>query len=480
MGRDLPKGWDQLPLSSVAEVNPHKPGKDELPADALVTFVPMPALHADVADIVEPETRTFGEARSHYTAFREDDVLFAKITPCMENGKIAVASDLENGIGFGSSEFHVVRPRPGLDPRFVKYVLRQRSFRREAEAKMTGSVGQKRVPKAYLENVPIPVAPPVEQARIADRVDLILEQLAPTRSRLQRAANVLAAFRRTVYQAACRGELTTGWREMHPASASADELVEEIASDRRKKGVKEIRRGPLHTNLPVLPRGWTWCRVAEIATVQLGGTPSRGKDDYWNGGVPWVSSGEVANCRISETAEKVTKAGLANSSAKLYPKGTVLIAMIGEGKTRGQSAILDIEAATNQNVAGVLVDESRISAEYVWRWALGEYVRTRAEGRGGAQPALNKKKVGELLLPLPRHEEQLEIARLVDRLLVRADEVSSAIRRATDRASAIEDATLRKALRGELVDLEADIAASEGREFQSAGEWFDSIEVNAR
>src|SRR5438105_12343241 len=104
----------------------------------------------------------------------------------------------------------------------------------------------------------------------------------------------------------------------------------------------------------------------------------------------------------------ITKEGLERSNAKVCPRGSVLIAMIGEGKTRGQSAILDIEASTNQNVAGVIPNPSVVIAEYVWRWALAQYEVTRAVGRGGNQPALNGQKVRELVLPVPPVQEQTE------------------------------------------------------------------------
>src|SRR5439155_20424587 len=87
-----------------------------------------------------------------------------------------------------------------------------------------------------------------------------------------------------------------------------------------------------------LPETWAWCRVGDVADVRLGGTPSRKEPSYWGGSIPWVSSGEVANCRIARTAEHITGAGLENSNAKVYPRGTVLIAKIGEGKTPGQAA----------------------------------------------------------------------------------------------------------------------------------------------
>src|SRR5438552_2865741 len=96
-----------------------------LPAGALVTFVPMPAVDADLGTIASPQQRAFGAVRNGYTAFREQDVIVAKITPCMENGKAAIARDLLNGLGFGSTEFHVLRPNGATLPEYLFYYVRQ-------------------------------------------------------------------------------------------------------------------------------------------------------------------------------------------------------------------------------------------------------------------------------------------------------------------------------------------------------------------
>jgi type I restriction enzyme, S subunit len=115
----------------------------------------MPAVDAEKGAITKPEARPFGKVRKGYTSFREDDVIMAKITPCMENGKAAIARALHNGLGFGSTEFHVFRSNGAILPDFLYHFIRQESFRKAAEHEMTGSVGQKRVPASFLDSVEI-------------------------------------------------------------------------------------------------------------------------------------------------------------------------------------------------------------------------------------------------------------------------------------------------------------------------------------
>src|SRR5262249_24344639 len=163
---ELPEGWASVKIPDVCELHPPKPKADQHSADLPVTFVPMPAVDADAGAITNPSIRTFGEVRKGFTSFRDGDVILAKITPCMENGKAAVARDLLNGLGFGSTEFHVFRSNGAILADCLFYFLRQESFRKAAELEMTGSVGQKRVPAEYLEGVELPLPPLAEQRRI--------------------------------------------------------------------------------------------------------------------------------------------------------------------------------------------------------------------------------------------------------------------------------------------------------------------------
>lgn len=125
-----PEGWILTHLGEVCEINPTKPASDALPADSPVTFVPMPAVDAVKGAITAPQRKAFAEARRGFTSFRNNDVIMAKITPCMENGKAAIARNLTNGLGFGSTEFHVLRPTEIVLPEYVYSYIRQESYGR--------------------------------------------------------------------------------------------------------------------------------------------------------------------------------------------------------------------------------------------------------------------------------------------------------------------------------------------------------------
>lgn len=151
---ELPEGWRLAPLGELAEINPRE---EALPDRTQVSFVPMAAVSEVTAAIIAPQARYVADVRKGNPPFRDGDVLFAKITPCMENGKVALVSGLLNGVGFGSTEFHVIRPTARVSPRWIWYFLRRQAVRDEAARFMTGSGGQRRVPAGFLRALPIPL-----------------------------------------------------------------------------------------------------------------------------------------------------------------------------------------------------------------------------------------------------------------------------------------------------------------------------------
>ncbi len=160
--------WLFKTLAEVCEINPRLPKDHALRDDQQVSFVPMASVDETFGTISERHTRAFSEVKKGYTHFRDRDVLFAKITPCMENGKVAIAKDLVSGVGFGSTEFHVLRPGPQVLPEWVFYFIRQNDFRAQAKQNFTGTAGQQRVPTSFLSSSLIPIPSLTEQRRIVD------------------------------------------------------------------------------------------------------------------------------------------------------------------------------------------------------------------------------------------------------------------------------------------------------------------------
>ncbi|WP_261793108.1 hypothetical protein [Pseudoxanthomonas taiwanensis] len=153
-----PQGWREVSILDVCQLNPSLTRNEWPSDDALVSFVPMSAVDENRGVIAYPEERPFSEVKKGYTPFRTGDVLFAKVTPCMENGKVAIAEGLRSGIGFGSTEFHVLRPNPELlTPEYVFYFVRQPWFRLQAASAFVGTGGLQRVPPGFFKRVRLPI-----------------------------------------------------------------------------------------------------------------------------------------------------------------------------------------------------------------------------------------------------------------------------------------------------------------------------------
>jgi type I restriction enzyme S subunit len=453
---DLPEGWCWAPLEQVAQINPTTnfdtlSDRDQLP------FVPMAAVAEETGAIDLSARKLVQEVSKGYVRFMEGDVIFAKITPCMENGKVAPVVGLPGGFAAGSTEFHVLRPSC-IEQRYLWYWLVSRAFRGRAKRKMSGSAGQLRVPVSYLRETEVPLSPAPEQRRIVARIDALLAEVAEGEAALTEARKDLEKFRRALLKSAVTGELTADWREADPVNETGQDLLARIVDSRstegraKSRGRRAAEATPINTSsLPKLPEGWVWATLGQLFDVTTGSTPSRADPTLWNGHVPWVSSGEVAFCRIRSTRETITSAGLGNPETRLNPIGTVLLAMIGEGKTRGQCAILDVAAANNQNAAAIRVSKTPIPSEFIYHVLEERYFRSRKESQGGNQPALNAGKVAEMAIPLPPLAEMAEIVRRLAESLAAADDVQTILDAEAADAARLKQSILKAAFEGRLV-----------------------------
>lgn len=449
---DVPEGWVLSALSEVCQINPPKAPIDSLEPNEPVTFVPMPAVDADRGAITTPQERAFSEVRRGYTSFQDDDVIMAKITPCMENGKAAIARGLTNGLGFGSTEFHVFRSHGAVLPEYIYFFIRQESFRRAAEAEMTGSVGQKRVPQIFLENTELPLPPRDEQERIVERVEQLLAWVNAARERLDRVPAILKRFRQAVLAAACSGNLTADWRELRGVVGTTIEFV-------------QIDRGQIPFAIPTC---WRWVRLDQCATIERGRFSVRPRNDprYYGGHVPFVQIGDLPpdGGDIKAFTQTLNEKGL--SVSKLFPKGTVLIAIVGA--TIGNTGVLTFDSCCPDSLVAIR-GKSESHSKLIEYYLRLTKMNVRAESyASGGQPNINLQTLRPMLIPYCSPEEMDEIVRRVDGLLTLADTIERRVAMATARAEKLTQAILAKAFRGELVPTEAELARREGRSYEPA------------
>ncbi len=394
-------------------------------------------------------------------------VLFSSRAPI---GYVVIAAQpLTTNQGFKS-----FLPKQGISSDFVYYWLT--SAKRFADELASGTTFLE-LSGAKAALMPIPVAPIAEQTRIVAKLEELLSDLDAGVEELKAAQKKLAQYRQSLLKAAVEGALTAEWRKHNQPEETGEQLLQRILKERRarweaKQLAKCKEQGktppkdwqakypepvqPDDSNLPDLPEGWVWSSLGQCFHIAVGATPSRKNPNYWDGSVPWVSSGEVRFSRITHTRERISEQGLNNSSTHVNPIGSVLLGMIGEGKTRGQVAILDIEAANNQNCAAIWVSETDIPSEYVYYWLWSRYEETRRGSSGNNQPALNKSIVENIPLPLPPLIELITIVEMIGASITQIEyqEVSTAY--SLKQSSAQRKNILKAAFSGQLVPQDPD------------------------
>lgn len=359
------------------------------------------------------------------------DVLFNNTNSPALVGKTTWVDSVES-LAY-SNHMTRLRPPEGLEGKFLARQLHHLWERGYFKTVLNNHVNQASVSRKALLETPIMVPPLAEQRRIVAQLDERLADLEAGEASLSVVDGKKEEFLQAVLRDALHGALV----DEDLSEGTADVLVSNSAT---------LVQGPWG-----IPERWRWATIGSLFQVSVGSTPSRSNSAYWGGGIPWVSSGEVSFRRIASTRETITLESIANPERRIHPPGTVMVAMIGEGKTRGQAAILDVSAAHNQNCASIRVSETKILPEYVYYFFVSRYEETRREASGGNQPALNKGKIQALRIPVPPLGTQRKIvARVqeVERDLFYLREKLSASR---ERASGLRAAVFQAAFTGTLV-----------------------------
>lgn len=286
-------------LCDLADINPPCPAFDRLADDEAVSFLPMEGVWPDALEMSE---RPKAEVAVGYTRFQENDLLLPKISPTFSHGRSSIATGLLRGIGAGTTELHVLRARPGVQPRWLYYVTKAAPFLQEGESTQYGVAGQKRIDFGWLRSYRVMALSADEQRRIVDILDtetahideLIVEQSSLAELLLERRS-----------------------------AAVFDAVTGQSIDGPRVNGVPWVES---------VPASWRAARLTSVASLGSGHTPSRNRPELWEEcTIPWVTTGEVWQIRsdivevLTETRESISAAGVAESAAVVHPAGTVVL-----------------------------------------------------------------------------------------------------------------------------------------------------------
>lgn len=476
---ELPHTWCNAKISEITSVNPTL-DKAGVPDDLDVSFVPMSAVQAGSGIIDVNDQRKLSEVKKGYTPFLEGDVLFAKITPCMENGKMAVVPKVRNGIGFGSTEFHVLRALSGVNAKYVYYYVSSQGFRREAEHNMSGAVGQRRVTTPYLTGCEVPLPPTNEQHRIVAKIEELFSELDKGIENLKTARTQLKVYRQALLKHAFEGKLTAQWRAENRAQLeTAAAVLKRIQQERAQRYQQQLADWqafggskpkapkalpPMTTaelaELPELPEGWIYARVGSVIDDPTYGTAK--KCDYETNGVGVLRIPNVVSGKIDASDLKFAQFTDDEMVAyKLHAGNILIIRSNGSVSIVGRCALVS-DADVGYLYAGYLIrlcpHQRLVVPEYLLNAFSLHLVRKQIEQKAKSTSGVNNINTGEiqsLVIALCGIEEQKQIQMEVESRLSEVDQLELTITTSMQQAEALRQSILKKAFSGQLVAQDA-------------------------
>lgn len=348
-------------------------------------------------------------------------------------GACAVVGEDSAGLLHPDKLIRVVPNGPLVSAHYLAAFCSSPLGRQWLEAAMKTTAGQTGLAGSDLKRLPVRLAPRQEQERIVSAIEEAFSKLDAGETGLRRVRQLLKRMRDFVLAAAVAGRLVP----QDPSDTPAASLLADLAV--------ASGGGPKD--------GWATVRLGDVARIGSGTTPRRGESRYWNNGtIPWVTSGLVTKGVIREAQEFVTERALRETSLRVWPSATLLVAMYGEGQTRGRCAELGIDAACNQACAAIsLLKPLQLYKDFVRISFDANYMANRRLGGGGVQPNLNAGLIRDMVLPLPPPEEQARIVGEVERQVSFIEACELAVDVGLARSAGLRRSVLKAAFEGRLV-----------------------------
>ncbi len=486
---ELPVGWEWTTLSEIATINPKIEVTDD---EQDISFVPMPCISTRFDGAHDQEIKSWGKVKKGYTHFADGDIAIAKITPCFENSKAVIFKGLKGGVGVGTTELHVARPISSeLNLQYILLNIKSPHYLSMGESMMTGSAGQKRVPRNFFENYPLPFPPIAEQIRIVETFSQLMticdqleqqslssldahqqlvktllatltdsqnaEELAENWARISQYFGTLFtneasidALKQTILQLAVMGKLVP----QDPNDEPASELLKRIEQEKAQL----VKEGKIKKQKPLppvsdeekpfeLPVGWGWVRLGDIGTISGGGTPSKNNEEYWLGDIPWLSPKDMKVDYISTAEFNISELAVANSSVRIIPNNSILFVVRGMILAHTfPVAINKKEVTINQDMKSITSHLFNMDFLLNLMKGMSRNVLSLVDRSSHGTCKLVSEKLFNLQIPLPPLSEQSRINNRIEELVSLCDTLKSRLQSAQQTQLHLADALTDAAL----------------------------------
>ena len=421
-GVSHPKNWlpERLRFSIIS--NPVKSEVNDWDKDQLVSFVPMDSV-GEYGGIDTSQEKPLGEVYGGYTYFIDGDVLIAKITPCFENGKGAIARCLTNGVGFGTTEFHVIRPLENISERWLFYLSMSDAFRKIGASEMLGAGGQKRVPEDFIKNFRIGIPSQVEQKQIADFLDWKTGQIDTLIAKKKQLIEKLQEQRVAVITQA----VTKGLNPDAPMKDSGVPWLGEVPEQ------WEVKRMKFYTE-----------------RIFTGSTPPSAEVQYYEDPtLDWYTPGDFSKTRsvLADARRKLNIAAVNDGMVRMFEVTCVLI--VGIGATLGRVGFANPAFACNQQI-NVAVPNSEIDPKFLFYSLSVKEEAMKVISNASTLGIMNQEATRQIQISAPGIKEQGKIVELLDREVIKLDELFNKLEAAITRLTEYRTALITAATTGKI------------------------------
>ena len=426
---ELPKGWEWARISSICLINPKNTLEDSLE----VSFIPMPLIQEGFANFHSSDVKEWGKIKSGFTHFAEGDIAIAKITPCFENRKSVIFSNLKNGYGAGTTELHILRPMKIL-PEYILWTVKSENFISKGIQSFTGAVGQQRIGKEFVSSYLVSVPPVAEQHRIIKKIEQDFYQLSLIENEKKSLQILINQTKSKILDLAIHGKLVPQDPSDEPASvllerirAEKEDLIK-LGKIKRDKKESVIFRGEDNSYYDIeIPHTWVWAKLNFISYRISDGSHNPPTDK--GSGIPLLSAANIVDYDINiKTANRwITETEwLEEATRTQLETNDILLTIVG---SIGRTAVVntDNKFAFQRSVA--IIKPCIVYSKYLM------YILTAppisqyliANSKGTAQKGIYLKQLSDIFIPIPPVAEQSRIVSTIETAFAQLDEIANAI-----------------------------------------------------